>query len=209
MRAAAAPVAVYEMLVHEISSDVLVVVMKLFAVQTGTCLVTVMVPSPRSGQPLTTTVAPPVAAPSLNDPAVVGVDDDSVRIQLATFCAVAVVVVQPALLVQAEKLRVDKATESSLSLTVAVALTVHVTARPLTENVPPAPLSLVAVTAQLAPLTHVRLANAGVAASDKAPIATTSASKLPRAMSFMVIELPFSDGMGRRLICRRRASCST
>lgn len=183
MRSTGAPAAVYETRLHDTSMVLAAVVMRV-DVQVGVCAVTVMLPEVPNAHPLTWIVPPPVFAPSDHELAAVGTDDESVKPQLVTFCAVAVVVLQPLLLVQLVNVRVESAIEAAPSVTSAVPVVAHDTDKPLTENVAvPVPVIL-----QAAPLTHVTDAEAGDTVAPSAATSTTAATRLVRTISFIAVD---------------------
>lgn len=182
---AAAPVAVYEILLHDTTIDVVLTVMLEVVVQVGVCGPTVMAPD-RPKQPVSWIVAPPVVAASPYEPALIGVEDESVKAHDGTLCAVAVAPEQ-SLLTQPLNVRVANVVEVAPSAAVTVPVAVHVTecvAPPVViENVPvPLPLRTHAV-----PVTHVTLADAGPAATPNAATRTAIATRLVLANSFMSI----------------------
>lgn len=198
-RSTGAPVAVYEIRVHDVSMVVFEVVMRV-VVQVGVWDWTVMDPAVPNAQPLTAIVVPPVVDPSDHESVAVGVDDESVNAQLVTFCAVTVVVEQPALLAQLAKVRVESAIELEPSAIVAVPVTWHDREMPLIESVPvPVPVIL-----HVVPVTHVTDAEAGEVAAPSAATSTTTATRVVRRIGFTV-RCPFPGSVGRRVGSRQAA----
>lgn len=199
IRSAGAPVAVNEILVHEITAVFRAVVMRL-VVQVGLCCCTVIVPEVPNTHPLRVTVAPPLEPVMLYEFAAVGVDDEIVKLQpVVMFCAVAPVVVQPPLLLHAENTRVEKGAELLPVVTETVAVEVQVTVRLPTENTAVPDTWTEHGDAAGA---HVGLAAAGDTDADSA----TSATIRPRAPTlpnrFMLLDLSLAHACASNCLKR-------
>jgi hypothetical protein len=199
MISAAAPVAVYEMLLHDRTSDVVAVVILLPGVQVGLWAGTVIVPLAPNAQPLYTSVSPPSVPPVLVMVAAIGhefvlngVDDDKTRwndVGLLPLTTIDVPV-HPILLVH--DVNVKPASDISLvpSVDTHVRRIVHVhswlapiesDARVALADVP----SLLADRSHVVPTTHVNAADADVAPAAITANRTTTTNRLLFARLFM------------------------
>lgn len=176
---AAAPVAVYEIVLHD-NVTVVVAVVTVLVVQVGVCAWPVILPDVPKLHPDSWIVAPPADPPNDQLLALTGVDDDSVAVHIGRFCMVVDVPEHPALLVHVVRESVENVPELSPSLSVAVPVPVHDIIAPDTEIVPlPVPAIL-----HVVPVTHVTEA-AATPVVIKLPMVTAATTTITRITTFI------------------------